>query len=97
MAQDRNEPEKPRVEPEIIPPQRGRGQSWPPYGFSETGGAHRLYVTRISPFGFALMMLAIGLFAVVFLLILIGTALIWLPVLAALVLVAAIFRFFGRR
>jgi len=41
-------------------------------------------------------MLAVGLLAAVFLLVLIGTALIWIPVVAALVVVAAIFRFFSR-
>ena len=93
MAQDSNEPERPRVEPEIIPPDRGRdpGQRWPPpYGNARTGT--RLYVTRIGPFGFALMMLAIGLLAAVFLLLLIGTVLIWLPVLAALIVIAVIAR-----
>jgi len=97
MAQDPNKPERPRVEPEIIPPDRGRGSDWPPpYGFSETRSTHRFYVTRISPFGFALMMLVIGLLAAVFLLVLISTALIWIPLLAVFVVIAAIFRFFGR-
>ena len=50
----------------------------------------------MGPLGFALLMLAIGLFAAVFLLILIGAALIWIPVVAALVVIAAIVRFFGR-
>jgi hypothetical protein len=103
MAQNRDEPERPRVEPEILPPDRGggphgRGPAWPPppYGSSQTRSAHRFYVTRLSPLGLALLMLAVGLLAAVFLLILIGTALIWIPVLAVLVVIAAIFRFFGR-
>lgn len=41
-------------------------------------------------------MLAVGFLAAVFLLILIGAALIWIPVLAVVVVLAAIFRFFGR-
>jgi len=98
MAQNRDEPERPRAEPEIIPPDRRQGRGWPPppYGFSETHSTHRFYVTKISPFGFAVLMLAVGLLAAVFLLVLIGTALIWIPVVAALVVVAAIFRFFSR-
>jgi len=97
MAQNRDEPERPRVEPEIIPPDRAHRQGWPPPdGYAQARGAHRVYVTRIGPFGFALMMLAIGLFTAVFLLLLIGTALIWLPVVAALVVIAAIFRVFHR-
>ena len=97
MAQDRNEPERPRVEPEILPPDRGQGlgqgRGWPPppYGQARAGGT-RLYVTRIGPFGVALMTLAIGLLAAVFLLLLIGTALIWLPVVAALIVIAVIAR-----
>jgi len=63
MAQNRDEPERPRVEPEIIPPDRAHRQGWPPPdGYAQARGAHRVYVTRIGPFGFALMMLAIGLF-----------------------------------
>jgi hypothetical protein len=103
MAQNRDEPERPRVEPEILPPDRsggprGRGPAWPPppYGFSQARSPHRFYVARISPFGFALLMLAVGFLAAVFLLILIGAALIWIPVLAVVVVLAAIFRFFGR-
>lgn len=89
-----NEPERPRVEPEIIPPDRRRGRNdrgWPPpYGFDEMRGTHRVYVGRIGSFGFVLIMLAVGLLAAVLLLILIGTALIWIPVVAVLVIVAAI-------
>ncbi len=97
MAPDPNQPEEPRFEPEIIPPDRQRGQSWPPsYGHSETYGTHRIYVTRIGPFGFALIMLIVGLLSAVFLLALIGTALIWIPLVAALVLVAFISRLFRR-
>jgi hypothetical protein len=96
-----NEPERPRVEPEIIPPdhfgRRDRGESWPPpHGFTQMRGTHRLYVGRIGPFGFALVMLIAGLLAAVLLLILIGAALIWIPVLAVLVVIAAISGVFRR-
>jgi hypothetical protein len=101
MASNSDQPEVPRAEPEIIPPDRNRPQDrpqdwppqnrgWPPRGFTEMHGAHRIYVGRIGPFGFALMMLVAGLFAVVLLLLLIGTALIWIPVLAAVIVIAAI-------
>ena len=97
MAGNSNEPERPRAEPEIIPPDRSRGANergpnWPPppYGFSQMRGTHRVYVGRIGPLGFALIMLAVGLLAAVLLLILIGTALIWIPVVAVLVIIAAI-------
>jgi hypothetical protein len=87
-----DEPERPRVEPEILPPDRG-GQNWPPppYGYGQgASGAQRIFVTRIGPFGFGLAMLVLGLFAAVLLLLLIGTALIWLPFVAALFIVGAV-------
>ena len=90
-----NEPERPRVEPEILPPDRsGRnGQGWPPphYGYSRgANDSQRIFITRIGPFGFGLAMLVLGLFAVALLLLLIGTALIWLPFVAAIVIVSAV-------
>ncbi len=96
MARNPNEPERPRTEPEIIPPDRrgganDRGPSWPPpYGYTQMRGTHRIYVSRIGPFGFALIMLIVGLLAAVLLLALIGAALIWIPVVAVLVIAAAI-------
>ena len=103
MAKNPNEPERPRAEPEIIPPDRGgRGTAWPPDGFRQDGftqtrGTQRIYVSRIGPLGFALVMLVIGLFGGVLLLALIGAALIWIPVVAALFVIAAISGLFRRR
>ncbi len=51
---------------------------------------HRIYVSRIGPLGFALLLLVLALFGGVFLLALIGAALIWFPVLLVLALIAAI-------
>jgi len=102
MAKNPDEPELPRVEPEIIPPDRSRpndrGRTWPPppYGFTQMRGTHRIYVSRIGPLGFAIIMLVIGLLAAVMLLLLIGAALIWIPVLAVLVVIAAISGLFRR-
>ncbi len=97
MARNPNEPERPRTEPEIIPPDRSggpndRGPPWPPpsHGYTQMHGTHRIYVSRIGPLGFALVMLIVGLLAAVMLLALIGAALIWIPVVAVLVIVAAI-------
>jgi hypothetical protein len=95
MPPSSNEPERPRVEPEILPPDRsGRnGQNWPPppYGYTPgASGTQRIFITRIGPLGFGLAMLVIGLFAVALLLLLIGTALIWLPFVAAIVIVSAV-------
>jgi hypothetical protein len=102
-----NEPERPRSEPEIIPPDHGRGpnrrgpndpgQSWPPYGFTQTRNTHRVYVSRIGPFGFALIMLVVGFLAAILLLILIGAALIWIPVVAVFIVIAAVSGLLRRR
>ena len=56
MTEYSNRPERPRLEPEIIPPAHGRRESgwqyevWPRY-MSSTGGTHRLYVARLGPLG----------------------------------------------
>jgi len=100
MADNSNRPERPRAEPEIIPPDRngrpgdrrfdGRGPAWPPPFGTTAGGTHRVYVGRIGPLGFALLLLVIGFLAAFMLFILIGAALIWIPVVAVLLIVAAI-------
>jgi hypothetical protein len=100
MADNSNKPERPRAEPEILPPERsggpgdrrfgGRGPNMPrPFG-TTAGGTHRVYVGRIGPFGFALLLLVIGLLGAFMLFILIGAALIWIPVVAVLLVIAAI-------
>ena len=103
MTKSPNEPELPRAEPEILPPDRNqsRPSGWPPYdskqsAYTQSAGVHRVYVSRIGPIGFALLLLVIGLFAGVLLLALIGAALIWIPVVAVLVVAAAVSGIFRR-
>ena len=102
MAKYSDQPERPRAEPEIIPPDRSGGPgrrdpAWPPPdGFTPAYGTQRVYVGRIGPFGFALLLLVIGFLAAVMLLILIGTALLWIPLVAVLVVAAVISRLFRR-
>ena len=103
MVDDATPPERPRVEPEIIPPDHNQGQSawrqstWRqsarPNVFTQAGGTHRVYVGRIGPFGIALLMLAAAAVAAIILLVLLGVMLLWIPVVAVLVVVAALFRF----
>jgi predicted cobalt transporter CbtA len=92
MPSNRDQPERPRREPEIIPPGNdwpNRDSRWLPNdGFRR--GTHRIYVSRIGPLGFGLLLLVLALFGGVFLLALIGAALIWFPVLLVLALIAAI-------
>jgi hypothetical protein len=103
MANDQDQPELPRVEPEIIPPDRaasgsGRGAdwrraAWRPYGQNETAGMHRVYVARIGPFGFAMLTLVFAILAAAILLAFTGAILLLLPVVALLIVVGAIVRF----
>jgi hypothetical protein len=90
MPSTRDQPERPRQEPEIIPP----GNDWPdrdwPPDNRYTESRHRIYIGRIGPLGFALFVLILALFGGVLLLALIGAALIWFPVLAVLAIIAAI-------
>jgi hypothetical protein len=98
MAEYSNQPERPRLEPEIIPPARGRRPSdWQqdagrPY-VSPAGGTQRLYVARLGPFGLAFLMLILGIVVAVILLAVVGAILIWIPVLALLLAAGVIFRF----
>jgi|SRR5580704_6632168 hypothetical protein len=103
MANDQDKPELPRVEPEIIPPDRqergsGRGSdrqrtAWRPFGPNEAAGMHRVYVTRIGPFGVAMLTLVFAILAAAILLVFAGAILLWLPVVALLIVVGAIVRF----
>jgi len=94
MPSHRDEPERPRQEPEIIPPGNDRprrNSSFPlNYGFDARQSTHRVYVGRIGPLGFALFMIIAALFGGVLLLALIGAALIWFPVLLLFAVIAAI-------
>ncbi len=106
MPRKSDTPEQPRFEPEIIPPDRGRqrvdwrqptwSQSWRPYGPDQAGGTYRVYVGRVGPFGVAMLLLAFAILAAVIFFAVLGAMLIWIPVLAALIVVAAIFRFLRR-
>lgn len=98
MAENANAPERPRVEPEIIPPDRTQTRSaWRPHSFAETGGTQRIYVTRLGPFGGALLMLAIVVIAAIILLAFLGALLLWIPFVALIVIVAAVAGLLGRR
>jgi hypothetical protein len=94
MSSNRDQPERPRREPEIIPPGKdwpNRDSRWPPnHRFNERRSTHRIYVGRIGPLGFVLLLLMLALFGGIFLLALIGAALIWFPVLLVFVVIAAV-------
>ena len=100
MVQDSNKPERPRVEPEIIPPAQTRPnrhqQARHPFFSSAADETHRIYVARLGLFGIALLMLILGVVVAVILLALVGAFLIWVPVVALLVAVGAILRLLRR-
>jgi hypothetical protein len=84
---DRDKPQRPRVTPEIIPPDRG---SQPPvWGAQRYGAMHRVYVAKLPLFGGVLLLLAIIVAAVMVLLAFVGALLIWIPIIALVVAAAA--------
>ena len=95
MAKNPDRPERPRCEPEIIPPDRSRHESeWRPY--ASGAGTERIFVGRIGPFGMALVLLAFALVLAVIFLAVLGAVLLWVPVVLLLVAAAAVFRFLRR-
>jgi fatty acid desaturase len=84
-------PERPRQEPEIIPPGRdSRAQGdisavW--IGVNERDGVRRVYLKRPGPFSIFLAFLTVGLIAAVILALLAGLVLIWIPLVAAVIFV----------
>jgi len=53
-------------------------------------GTHRVYVTRIGPFSLVLLVFGIGLVAALVLVLVIGTFLIWISLVAVLVTAIAL-------
>lgn len=85
-------PERPRSEPEIIPPSRDGGAQndlsamW--IRIDERDGVRRVYLTRPGPFSIVLGLMVLGLIAAVIFLLLAGVLLIWIPLVVAGVLLA---------
>jgi hypothetical protein len=102
MVEDSNQPERPRIEPEIIPPDRTphrsdrHQQTWHPFFSTAADERHRIYVARLGPFGIALLVLILGVVVALILLAVVGAFLIWVPVVLLLVAVGAILRFLRR-
>jgi len=94
--------ERPRAEPEIIPPDRhGRRSGWRRQNLSPESSAfgsetHRIYVGRVGPLGIAVLLLIAGVLAAVIVLAVIGAVLFWLPLLLLLVIAGAIVRYLRR-
>lgn len=102
MWDDATPPEKPRSEPEIIPPdhsahlsERGQRPRWTD-AYTQARGTQRIYVARLGPVGFALMMLAVAAIVALIMIAVLGAVLIWIPIVAVLVIIAALFRLLRR-
>lgn len=91
------EGERPRSEPEIIPPDRDRQRghagwpnAWPPgESFGET---HHIYVRRIGPLGGLWLALGIGAVTALVVVLMFSAFLFLLPLLGAVVLAGVIAR-----
>lgn len=80
-------PQNPRSEPEIIPPGQTGGRArgvW--VTVNDQAGEHRVYVAQPGPFTIILVLAIIGLIAAVALIVLLSLALIWIPLVMALIL-----------
>jgi hypothetical protein len=88
VTPDSPAPERPRAEPEIIPPDRDRARS--AWRASDVGETHRIYVTRVGPLGGVLLMLVVGVLAAVMLFAVLGALLVSIPLVAFIVLLLAL-------
>jgi hypothetical protein len=82
-----SEPERPRSEPEIIPPgqQDRRDASRVFISIDENGGPRRVYMAQPGPLTIVLALMVVGLIGVVALIVLLSVALVWIPVVILLV------------
>src|SRR5262249_30054073 len=93
-------PERPRVEPEIIPPgadprPRGAAEGGIFMRMDAQGGVHRIVITRPGWPTIVLILLVIGLIVAVVFLLLAGLLLLWIP-LVVVGIVAALVSGYGR-
>jgi hypothetical protein len=86
--------ERPRTEPEIIPP----GRSQKPY---HDGRLKHVYVVKVSPLGAVFSLVITAILTAVLLVMLLATILVWLPLVAAFAfgaIIAGLLRsYFGGR
>jgi hypothetical protein len=86
--------EKPRSEPEVIPPDRGDRQSRSSVAgirvFLDGGGVRQIYITRLGPLGMVALALMVGILFAITLVLVLGAFLIWIPLVGLLVAAAII-------
>ena len=80
-------PERPRSEPEIIPPGQAHGREsgpvWISYGRDD--GTQRIFVARPGPFSIIIALVIVGLVLAAVVLILAGLVLFWIPVVVLVI------------
>jgi hypothetical protein len=81
-------PERPRVEPEIIPP----GEDWPRGGYS---GSYRIYIARPGPLAMSIALVLVVLAVVTVVFLLVSAVVVWIP-LALAAFGAAVLFAYGR-
>jgi hypothetical protein len=95
-------PERPRQEPEIIPPGRDDGGdrrarlSGLFMRFEERDGVHRVYVGRPGVGSIILGLLVLGLIAAVAFLVVAGLIILWVPILIGAIVLALLAGLFRR-
>lgn len=84
--------ERPRAEPEIIPPgaplRSGRFD-----GFDGSPFNQRIFVAKVGPFGIVLVALAIVAIITILLVVLLGALLFWIPIIGVIVAAVILLRF----
>jgi hypothetical protein len=99
MANDQP-PERPRVEPEILPPERADGPPRPTGIFvriDQLGGVHRVIIPRPGLPSIMFALLVTALVGGLVLLALAGLFLFWIPILIIGLIAAILSRVFGGR
>jgi uncharacterized protein (DUF697 family) len=86
--------ERPRSEPEIIPPGHPDGRSMRDENHR---GTERIYITSLGPFSVILLGLLTALIAALMLIVLLGTAVVWIPIAILFVAAAMFSNLLGRR
>jgi hypothetical protein len=102
---DKPIPERPKAEPEIIPPDQAdarspRGRSRIFVTFNSTAEGDRASVAAPGPFAVLLALLVLGALLLATVLLFLGAALIWIPVMAVIIgvlFLSSLFRGYFRR
>src|SRR5262249_37748588 len=84
-------PERPRAEPEIIPPDDRGARVWGDWRTSFDGErTRRVFVARVGPLGFGIVALAVSTLAALLFLLVLGAFVVLIPIVGLLVVAAVI-------